>query len=388
MRKENKIATDHKKFKWELHRRVFGYSLVVILAGWSIFPPFSFPPSSFLTTPEALIAPGCTTVSDSNSRHSSSTPKNDPGVILPPPNPYNFSVGICTVLKDAEARFEEWIHYHILVMKFQHIYIYDNSRSDLKQWYRQTREHPVYRHVTIHQAPGKTKPGAKTPLQMDLIQKCIQKYGKNQQGPQHDYMALIDGDEYLVPQNDKYTSIHSILNEYLVPFGGALVVNWMMVGTANRSTFAPIPITKRFQYRMIRPQSVVKSIVASKDFLKMPNPHVPAVVPGKQVYTTKAPGVIRSMSSRASDPQTPAHVLLCYHYRYKSMKEYMYDRCVKGNNIMALGTTWCKGDGTLKRDTPAHIQPAPGEVFDDKPWKLLTQYAPKYKIYDDWEDFL
>jgi len=40
-------------------------------------------------------------------------------------NNFNFTVGICMVMKDAEAYFEEWVDYHVGVMKFDAIYIYD-----------------------------------------------------------------------------------------------------------------------------------------------------------------------------------------------------------------------------------------------------------------------
>jgi hypothetical protein len=54
---------------------------------------------------------------------------------------------------------------------------------------------------------------------------------------------------------------------------------------------------------------------------------------------------------------------------------------------------WCdKTKDTIKSadSTPGHIQPRPGEVFDDKAWKLLTGRVPKYHIFDtpEWEDFL
>ena len=42
----------------------------------------------------------------------------------------------------------------------------------------------------------------------------------------------------LFPQDKRYFSIHSILEEYLVPYGGALIVNWMLFGTANKTVLS------------------------------------------------------------------------------------------------------------------------------------------------------
>lgn len=106
---------------------------------------------------------------------------------------YNFTVAICLIVNDGEQYFQEWVDYHLLVMQFDAIYVYDNSNNfDLHRWYDNTRKHPIYRHVHIEHrpGPGQSKTGKKTDryLQNNVYDECIQKYGKDTNGPQHDYL--------------------------------------------------------------------------------------------------------------------------------------------------------------------------------------------------------
>jgi hypothetical protein len=206
--------------------------------------------------------------------------------------------------------------------------------------------------------------------------------------------ALIDIDEFLVPQQDKfYSGIHSVLEEYLVPFGGALVSNWVLFGSSNRTVYSPVPVTKRFQYRDVEVHNVVKSIVKATDYLGSRNPHAVKVGSAK-VYTSDYPGAIQPNMydmkdrSKASSWVKASNVLLVYHYRFTSDKEYYYKRCVRDG----LVGRWCdRSTNTIKSaaNTPDHVQSRPGELFDDRAWKILTSSVPKYRIFDtpEWEDF-
>jgi hypothetical protein len=73
----------------------------------------------------------------------------------------------------------------------------------------------------------------------------------------------------------KHSTVHDVFADYLHPYGGALAINWWMYhhGTSNRTIYAPIPLTKRFQYRDNEVHSILKTIVTSDDFGKVKNPH-------------------------------------------------------------------------------------------------------------------
>ena len=68
---------------------------------------------------------------------------------------YNFTTAICLVVSDGEQYFQEWVDYHLLAMKFENIYVYDNSdKFELQRWYNNTRDHPIYDRVVMHHQPG------------------------------------------------------------------------------------------------------------------------------------------------------------------------------------------------------------------------------------------
>ena len=224
-------------------------------------------------------------------------------------NNFNFTVGICMVMKDAEAYFEEWVDYHVGVMKFDAIYIYDNSPDfELRNWYRNSRNDPVYGKVEVMHYKSTTKDNWNEKEggydQNVIYRDCNDRFGRK--GPRHDYLAFIDIDEFLVPQKKAAkstttgeddsttttgggTSIHGILDEYLVPYGGALTVNWVLFGTANKTAYSPFPVTKRFQYRDAETHNVIKSIVKSSDYDGHINPHGVNLSNGAKIRTTEKP---------------------------------------------------------------------------------------------------
>ena len=283
-------------------------------------------------------------------------------------------------MKDEENYFEEWLDYHF-ALGFDSIYIYNNSPTfELKNWYDSTRNHATYKKVEVLHWLDDTVDN-----QSNAYHDCVQKFGRN--GPKNDYIAFIDADEFFVIQSQKYTDIQGILADYLVPYGGGLTVNWMLVGS-GKSISSPLPITKRNQYRAKIAHNVVKSIAKTSDYIEHKNPHGLTLESPAAVHTTKYPGCLfkPSSSTWASDHERPSDIVLLYHYRYRSKKEYIFRRCVRGE---AAGNTWCddEGEGITDDETPDHIQIVPGEVFDDTPWQFLTSRVPKYRVYNEFEDF-
>ena len=211
----------------------------------------------------------------------------------------NFTVGICALIKDHEAYMVEWIDYHLLAMEIDKIVLYDNTNNfELQRWYRNTRNHSLYRRVHVHHFPGRGWIESKDDyVQGAAYSECVSEYSKDL-----DYVALIDADEFLVPQKFPlpHSNIKDVLTEYLVPYGGALVANWMLFGTANKTLYAPVPVLKRFQYRDVQPDGVIKTIVKTSDYDYTKNPHAVQLKKSKDknnrqeeqvvVRTTKFPG--------------------------------------------------------------------------------------------------
>jgi hypothetical protein len=245
---------------------------------------------------------------------------------------------------------------------------------------------------------------------------CIRDYGKikigkdvnantKDQHGRHDYFALFDVDEFLVLQQypANHSTIHDVLDTYLVPYGGALVMNWVLFGTSSKQVYAPVPVTKRFQYRDDSPNGIVKSIVKATDFHSVRNPHsvmlnnpfglaTRSVTKGVSVRTTHEPGYFHNEQlgkTGASDAMKPSSVILVYHYRFLSIKEYTQKRCIRGEAIGNLKGCNHKTGQLDNNGAPQHAWHRPGDVLDTTAWDFLTSKVPKYRIYDteDWQDY-
>lgn len=309
---------------------------------------------------------------------------------------HNFTIGICAIIKDIDPYLHEWLDYHLSAMNIQNIYLYHNSQHNyLKNWYDNTRNHPVYKRVEVFHWYSEIELSPQGEAYTD----CLVRFGRNTpithwvkhhitpQGKMqkivinrelnategHDYLALMDGDEFLVPRGN-YTTVHDVIHDYLEPYGGALTVNWMIFGSSNKTTYVPIPVTKRFQYREEVPNGVVKTIVKASDFKAVRNPHAVSLSDGKLVRTTLRNGAIQKEQFKehsktgASDNALPSGALLLYHYRYMSEREYDEKNCRRGG--LTNGDRVCNkktrktftNDELKQKSFPEHIARRQGTV--------------------------
>jgi len=297
--------------------------------------------------------------------------------VVPEPH-YNFTTAICVAVRDGESYMQEWIDYH-LAMKFDAIYIYDDSPTfEWRRWHENTRNHSLYQRVNMIHLNRTDKVSQK-----ELFRACVDL-------SDHDYYAFIDIDEFLVlPPSSPYQDIRGVLQDYLVPYGGALTVNWMFVGTSDKAVYSPLPVTKRFQFRSNETHHTIKTIIKKADYAGHRNPHAVRVREGKTIHTTKFKGANLTRTaqrSRATDKDKPSTVLLLYHYRFTSTKEYFHKLCVRGF-IHLKESMKCDANGT-SIGTKKHLNEAfKGDIFDDTPWQFLRERVPKYQLYDEFEDF-
>jgi hypothetical protein len=120
---------------------------------------------------------------------------------------HNFTVGICLIVKDGEAYIQEWIDYHLFVLKFDAIYISDNSKNyDLKKFHNNLAAAATSINISVVDNNNNNvfnnnysdkvfihhKPLHQSKQQLNAYKECIQTYGKDPAGPKHDYFALID----------------------------------------------------------------------------------------------------------------------------------------------------------------------------------------------------
>lgn len=143
-----------------------------------------------------------------------------------PASAYRLSI---TAIVRNEADIEEWIEYHLMA-GVEHFYIYDNeSTDDLKTRLQKYIDKGL---VTYTYYPGE----------------CVQEKAYANSIGLHKYdtkwMALIDGDEFIVPVEDKPLPV--ILDEIVHQhyrkkwrswyFIGGIGVNWRIYGTSFHDT--------------------------------------------------------------------------------------------------------------------------------------------------------
>lgn len=291
----------------------------------------------------------------------------------------NVTVGLCAILKDAEPYLVEWLDYYLVALQFDAAYVYDNSPShELRGWRARTRGHPVYGRVEVIHHPERT--------QLAAYRDCVRARGKEA------YYALLDVDEFIVLF--RHGTIGDLVREYLAPFGGALALNWILVGSADRELYAPLPVTKRFQYRDAAPSVAVKLIVARRDYDRSRNAHVARLRGGAAHHDTSAPGAVASLEVPGKpgvaccNRARPRDVALVYHYRFLSAKEYRAKICDRGRLLGGVDAFCDRKTGELRANAPPHMVPRRGDVFDDAAWRALTRKVPKYRVFDDeaWGD--
>ena len=187
----------------------------------------------------------------------------------------------------------------------------------------------------------------------------------------HTWVALFDTDEILILK--KHRDIHSFLEEHCST--GALGINWLVFGTAERLAYSPQPFTKRFRFRKRKPESMIKTIARLSDIdlsqgtLKI---HYPFLKPGYSQHDTNG----RNFSGPAN-PSAPIDQAVLHHYKYKSYQEYV-DKSIRGR------ATYDREAGKVEQQIEQArrgIVPA-ARWYDDTAWTKMKEYVPRYAAYD------
>jgi len=163
---------------------------------------------------------------------------------------------ICAIALNEELYINEWIDYH-LALGFSHIYVYDNSDTNVLFGLKSDR-------VTIHHIPGKQK-------QFDAYNSFSKAYRKK-----HRWAAFIDCDEFIVLKK------HNSINNFLADFSKceAICLNWKMFGTAHHLVYANKPVTERFQLCSSTLNAHIKTICQLRYISHIDNPHYVQLING------------------------------------------------------------------------------------------------------------
>lgn len=175
------------------------------------------------------------------------------------------NLAICTIQRDRGRWLREWIAFHSLV-GFKKFYIYlhkcsDNSQQVISELSRQFDIDAYVLDPEVHLP------------QLSAYQHC---YVKN--GARHDWIAFIDGDEFLFSPNK--VSVADELEVYKDKQIGAIGVYWACFGSSGHITEPDGLITENYRFRAPDDFSAnghVKSIVKGgmgNEFSVLNNSHI------------------------------------------------------------------------------------------------------------------
>eukprot|EP00970_Alexandrium_tamarense_P013080 scaffold3240_cov197-Alexandrium_tamarense.AAC.19 len=273
----------------------------------------------------------------------------------------NRTVAICTVVKNETMYIDEWVDFHI-ALGFAPIYIYDNMLApdiELEDWYQ--KRYDIHGYVRIIHFPH-------TPVQLAAYDQCIKVDAKDDT-----FVGLFDVDEFLVLK--KHKNVVDFMNEHCKePICGQLTVNWRMMGVSNQTRYTNVPITKRNVHTDSEAWGTVKTIV--RPSYVADNLAWRHTVRLKKGYWLDTRGVIINNTGWKvqANNDGPSDVALFHHYSYKSLEEFHYKNCVRGNSLGKRGENFnlCERDILVE-----------GRIFNDDAWQQLKRMVPeKYSVFD------
>lgn len=165
---------------------------------------------------------------------------------------------VCTYMLGEDKYVDEWVQYYLFGLKFNRVYIYDNSEHNVLK-YLETKYPGV---KIIHS--GLTPVPSGQPRGMRAIPAMNDFLNKNKELPEAErvkWCAFIEADEFLVLK--KHDNINDFLKQYCQE--GGVAVNWYLYGDSNLKTYTPEPVTKRFLLRCKDINQHVRTICRCED---------------------------------------------------------------------------------------------------------------------------
>lgn len=221
----------------------------------------------------------------------------------------SYYLSVCCIIKN-EKYLEEFIIYHNIA-GVEHFYIYDNNsdfpiKNRLNNFY-------FKRLCTIIDFPGNSK-------QIPAYEHCIKKFGS-----QTKWLAIIDGDEYILPKQE--WSIRDILNKNEDTY--ALGINWVIFGSNHYDNVQDGLLVDKYRMCENRQNPHIKSIVQPRYVTSVHHPHF-VTIQNQSKYRDCKKNVING-------PFNYNHtidLIQINHYHLRSLEDYI----IKHNRGNADGT--------------------------------------------------
>lgn len=223
---------------------------------------------------------------------------------------FKFQLSIVSIAKNEGPYIKEWVEYH-LKQGVDCIYLYDNDSTDNM---REILDSYIRSGEVIYTIfPGRAR-------QFDAYNDAIRRF-KNETK----YMAFIDCDEFLVPEDKKLSLIDTI--EMIMKkdkHSGGIAVNWRMYGSSGHESKPKGGVLENFVYRgdyKARGSDCVKTIANPRTIWKYAHPHFPRYRFGYYNINEKGERV-KGWSNKCGDTEW----IRINHYFTKSKEEWIKRR--------------------------------------------------------------
>ena len=250
-------------------------------------------------------------------------------------NLFLYDLSVVAIMKNEAPYVKEWLDYH-LAAGVNHFYIYDHESTDNFKEVLQPYINAGI--VTYTFYPGECR-------QMEAYIDAVHRFRFFSR-----YMAWIDADEFIFPQNNKSVVevVDEILNDKLQ--SGGLGINWRTFGsnfleTADYSK----GVLERFTRRAENDSETIKSLANPRKVKVFMQPHAPIYFEGCFAINENG-GVVPLVTNK---PPT-VNKIVVNHYYTKSKEEYL--RKIQRGRVDILDNTY---------NTKTFENRDYNEVFDD-----------------------
>ena len=261
-------------------------------------------------------------------------------------------LGIAAIFKNEKPYIIEWLAFHRL-MGFRHFFIADNISDDGSS--ELLRELDLAGYITRIEYPSLEGKGPQVPAYDSLIK---------QYGSTVDWLAFIDADEFIVPEDGQTVDdVLALLSDNKDV--GAIGVNWATFGSSGHKFFGKELITKRFTARASEQQGVnkhIKTIIKPECCERMINPHKALLSSGHYVYPNGRKMVFDKNNKHGMSEKVCWSGLRINHYVIKSYEEFKTKKQPKG-----------KATSLKKRDDAFFSQ----HDFNDEHCHRIEKYLPE-----------
>jgi hypothetical protein len=198
-----------------------------------------------------------------------------------------------------------------------------------------------------------------------------------------DSVAFLDVDEFLVLR--KHADVHDFMADYCTGTTRAVSLNWVMIGSNNRTVYEPQPVTKRFSWRWQDAKKfgehfyLIESItrVHAMDLNGGMDAHYVTLDDSYTRVDTHRRVLAPTCDRNFNETDEIAGV---YHFRSKSKKEYI-EKFLRGRSGPRAAQNKKFVAKEIKRAQKG-LNLEPGDYVDDQVWQLTKEFNPLYASFD------